>query len=361
MSTLIHEFRELAEQAGEVATPVVIAIDELDKMSSADEVRALLRDIKGIFEVPGVHFLVSVSYEAIRTLRLGAITRRDEFSSSFYTVLELVPLSPHDCERLLWRRWVLAERAAMREDVTDEDVARALKVSDTTVGSRTGPFEPLLPPGALARYSPRLGVLLGILTGGVPREVVRLADIAEGLNASDQLDLEKKCVATLLRAEVVEFRRQVVGSLDGDGGLASVGDDERIGVEQAALGVFEALAEDRFAASSPWSSGVLEQAMWTPPWSGPWWERNFAEEWRRLLIRLHVGELLLSDRQTLDRADQAQALQAVISTASQSATFARLMIENSDAAGRPSPLASERERVSTAFSRAMKLLFNREA
>src|SRR2546423_10598289 len=72
LSSLIHDFRALVEHAGEVSGPIVIAIDELDKMTDPNKVRALLRDIKGIFDVPHVSFLVSVSDEAVRALSLGA-------------------------------------------------------------------------------------------------------------------------------------------------------------------------------------------------------------------------------------------------------------------------------------------------
>jgi KAP family P-loop domain len=71
LSTLVNDFRSLAQRAGEVAGRVLIAIDELDKMADPAAVRELLRDIKGIFEVPRVHFLVSVSDEAARTLNLA--------------------------------------------------------------------------------------------------------------------------------------------------------------------------------------------------------------------------------------------------------------------------------------------------
>ena len=82
LSSLVTDFRALAEEAGKVAGRVVIGIDELDKMNDPEKVRALLRDIKGVFEVPRVHFFVSVSDEAARSLNLGALTGRDEFNSS---------------------------------------------------------------------------------------------------------------------------------------------------------------------------------------------------------------------------------------------------------------------------------------
>ena len=52
---------------------MVIGIDELDKINDPEAVRALLRDIKGILEVTGVHFLVSVSEEAAAALQLGTL------------------------------------------------------------------------------------------------------------------------------------------------------------------------------------------------------------------------------------------------------------------------------------------------
>jgi hypothetical protein len=80
LSSLVNDFRALAAEAGRVTGRVVIAIDELDKMADPGAARDLLRDIKGIFEVPGVHFLVSISDEAARNLSLGALTERNEFN-----------------------------------------------------------------------------------------------------------------------------------------------------------------------------------------------------------------------------------------------------------------------------------------
>ena len=97
LSSLVNDFRDLAAEAGEVSGGVVVAIDELDKMSDTEGVRKLLRDIKAIFEVPRVYFLVSVSDEAARDLSLGALIQRNEFNSSFYTVIRAQPTTPADC------------------------------------------------------------------------------------------------------------------------------------------------------------------------------------------------------------------------------------------------------------------------
>jgi hypothetical protein len=62
VASLVFEFRNLAELI--VATtkkPLVIGIDELDKISDPDAVPSLLQDVKGIFEITDVYYLVSVS------------------------------------------------------------------------------------------------------------------------------------------------------------------------------------------------------------------------------------------------------------------------------------------------------------
>jgi hypothetical protein len=107
VASLVFDFRNLAELiAKTVHGPIVIGIDELDKIENADAVRELLRDVKGIFEVTGVHFLVSVSEEAMATLQLGTLRSdgRNEFNSSFYTVITLPPLDPDETQELLWTR-----------------------------------------------------------------------------------------------------------------------------------------------------------------------------------------------------------------------------------------------------------------
>ncbi|MDQ3933125.1 MAG: KAP family NTPase [Actinomycetota bacterium] len=137
LSSLVHNFRAFAESmAREMDAPVVIAIDELDKMSDATKVADLLRDIKGVFEIPGVYFLVSLSDEAARSLELGAVRACNEFNSSFYTVLSLPPLDPEQAVAIL----------RLRDTCFDEQIGRAI----------------------------------GVVAGGIPRGIVR---VAEGVRA----------------------------------------------------------------------------------------------------------------------------------------------------------------------------------
>jgi hypothetical protein len=272
LSLLVNDFRALAAQAGEAAGRVVIAIDELDKMAEPEKVRALLRDIKGIFEVPRVHFLVSVSDEAARSLKLGALTGRNEFNSSFYTVIEVPPAPPDQCAGLL------ASRSGTREDV---------------------------------------GVALGILAGGNPREVLRVAEFA------GVADTPAEAAVRVLREEALNLRRDIVTAENGTG-APPLGEDAR-------LQSFRHLPDDDFDSIQRFSTlagHALDNDMWMPPWKDEGWEVRFGETWRRLMIRLAVARALIANAESLV-ADSALGLQLqdVVSAASQSASVARIVLE----------------------------------
>jgi KAP-like P-loop domain-containing protein len=268
LSSLVNDFRALAERAGELAGRVVIAIDELDKMDDPTKVKDLLRDVKGVFEVPHVFFLVSVSDEAARSLNLGALTGRSEFNSSFYTVIELPPVSPSGCELLLHSRSAI-----------DLEVAR----------------------------------VLAVLAGGNPREVVRLAD-----SVFDDTTDPEQAVIRVLREEALNLRREIVTAPNVEG-------REPLGNE-ARMGAFRSLPDEAFA--DPYQFRGLGNSLpqlWEPPWADEGWTQAFGEAWRRLLIRLAVGGRLLD----VLGADEDPFLQLrdVITSASESAAVARVIFE----------------------------------
>jgi KAP family P-loop domain len=271
LSSLINDFRTLAEHAGEVAGRVVIAIDELDKMDDGERVRELLRDIKGIFEVPRVHFFVSVSDEAARSLNLGALSERNEFNSSFYTVIELPPVKIEACADLLERR------AHVPRDV------------------------------ALA---------LAILAAGNPREVLRLAEIVGSTT------IGPVAVVKVLREEALSLRREIVTALNTTDG-APLSADARAG----AFGQLPDEAFDNPAALLPLTSVALETDVWNPPWQDAGWDERFAEAWRRLLVRLAVARELIESPSIVQDLDRGELLQDVVLVAGQSAAVARIMLE----------------------------------
>lgn len=84
--------------------PVVIGIDELDKMSGADEARSFLNEMKSLFDQPGVYYLVSVSEDALSDFERRGQPIRDVFDSVFSDILHVGYLSREESDLLLRRR-----------------------------------------------------------------------------------------------------------------------------------------------------------------------------------------------------------------------------------------------------------------
>ncbi|HKG01873.1 MAG TPA: hypothetical protein VKB03_01720 [Conexibacter sp.] len=145
--------RGVAEQR---EAPVVIGIDELDKMRSSEEAQTFLNGIKSIFGVAGVYFLVSISQDAMSSFERRGLPFRDVFDSSFDEIVEARYLTFEETQRLLRRR---------------------------VIG---------MPPSFHA--------LCHCLSGAVPRDVIRVArSLVAELRASEELPV----VATrLVRAEL---------------------------------------------------------------------------------------------------------------------------------------------------------------
>jgi len=278
VSSLIHDFRALAEHAGEVTGAVVVAIDELDKMDDAAGVRSLLRDIKGIFEVPHVHFLVSVSDEAARTLQLGALIERNEFNSSFYTVIAIPTLSMDECVGLLTERGMKAD--------------------------------------------PRLLTALGVLSAGNPRELLRIADLATQGLASTQ-DASPSLVAALapvMKAEAAEFQRDLLSI---SSHLLLANDDDK-------ASAYFALDEPNFLLEKfvPFARGLIKEE-WSPSWGGSTQNGGLRDEWRKLLVRLYISGLLASEEEGLYTDSTLLAdLQRIVAATPRSPGVARLMLAN---------------------------------
>jgi hypothetical protein len=278
LSTLIQDFRGLAQQVGEVVhpEPVVIAIDELDKMSDYDLVRQLLRDIKGIFDIPNVYFLVSVSSEAARALNLNGLAERNEFNSSFEDVVELPPLKVDACCELLEER--------IRTD------------------------------------RPELASALAVMSGGIPRELVRLAERVLRDGMCDDSG-RREAVAAAIGLEALELRALVVGA-----------DDEHVAGplgQPAKTAVFALLATTSFSPNTFPAFAETALEHWSPPWANDAWSVRFEEGWRRLLVRIHVAGIL-ARRDGPALLESAQQLQEIVVTSSQSATVAALLIKAMD-------------------------------
>ncbi|MGW3966627.1 hypothetical protein ACWED2_42895 [Amycolatopsis sp. NPDC005003] len=87
--------------------PVVIGIDELDKMQSETAAEQFLNEIKSIFGVRGCYFLVSVSEEAMSSFERRGLPFRDVFDSTFDEIVWFEHLSATEAIASIDRRVLL--------------------------------------------------------------------------------------------------------------------------------------------------------------------------------------------------------------------------------------------------------------
>jgi hypothetical protein len=242
VASLVFDFRNLARLISHVLPgPLVIGIDELDKVTDPEIMRTLLREIKGIFEIPGVFFFVAMSEEAAGALQTGPLLAPggNELNSSFYTIVELPPLAPQETAELL--------------------VARGLPDSRP------------------------LAQVLCILGAGNWREITRLAEHAASFPGGEAERHLSDLIMTVGAAETDSLLREITGNAVGSG-VNALDDD-------AKLGAWNAFPPDAFTAEGRFTqlSKAAIREWWQPRWhdSAAW--QVFRGPWQRLLIRLFVG------------------------------------------------------------------------
>ncbi|WP_370332221.1 P-loop NTPase fold protein [Mycolicibacterium hippocampi] len=85
---------------------VIIALDELDKLSNPEDATEVVNSIKDLMHQSGVHFVVSVSEEALAKFSLRGVPVRDAFDSTFDAVVKVPRFKVSDSNRLLEKRVV---------------------------------------------------------------------------------------------------------------------------------------------------------------------------------------------------------------------------------------------------------------
>lgn len=107
---IVDEFRSFARMVAarvhQRGFRVFIGVDELDKIGSAEQAEHFLNEIKGIFGIPFVYFIVSVSNDALTAFERRGLPLRDAFDSSFDDIIQVRPLCYAESRRLLYRRVV---------------------------------------------------------------------------------------------------------------------------------------------------------------------------------------------------------------------------------------------------------------
>lgn len=242
---LVHGFRSFAELiVTTTAAPVVIGIDELDKIDDPQAVRDLLRTIKGVFDVGTVTYLLSVSDEAAAALQLGAVRPgRDEFNSSFLQVIEVPPLDAGDARELLASRG-------------------------------------LDNPGRLAE-------MLCLLAGGNRQELLRMAESGLAHAGRTGMALGAGIARALLAAEAAALLREII--------RAPHPGHPRASGTTAKHGAWLALPSSGFDTEAAFvRSGrrCLGEELWTPQWQDEGWALA-QPSWRRFLVRYFLAATVL--------------------------------------------------------------------
>lgn len=105
---IVDEFRRFARtvaaRSHKRGSRVFIGVDELDKIGSPEQVEHFLNEIKGIFGIPHLFFIVSMSDDALTAFERRGLPLRDAFDSSFDEIIHVGPLCYAESRRLLYRR-----------------------------------------------------------------------------------------------------------------------------------------------------------------------------------------------------------------------------------------------------------------
>jgi hypothetical protein len=279
--SLVFEFRRLAALIAKTTRrPLVIGIDELDKISDRGVVVKLLQNVRGVLEIPNVHFLVALSEEAAAALQLGSlqVRGRNEFNSSFSTVISLPPLSAGQAVALLGELGI--EAATERAQI------------------------------------------LSLLSAGNVREMIRLADGSQLPARPDHVDRDHWLIMKTIEAEAAALLGEIINVYSAQ---------DRTG--DVMVSVWNKLPSAAFSSVDQFvelSRSAIHDS-WLPGWTDATWEDQVRESWQRLLVRLFVsGSVIAPSRITGDSRKYSpqdmSGLRDVLIMATQSSAVARAML-----------------------------------
>ncbi len=100
---IVSMFKEFVTALTE-AGPVIIGIDELDKIDTAEGAQAFLNDIKSLFGVHQCYFLISISEDALSSFERRGLPLRDAFDSALDDVVRVSPLDYPTALKLIRQR-----------------------------------------------------------------------------------------------------------------------------------------------------------------------------------------------------------------------------------------------------------------
>jgi hypothetical protein len=101
---LVADFRDMLtwfSRDRDDAQRFVVFIDELDKLAEISHLTEAVNGIKDLMHIPGVHFVVSVSVDALVQFEQRGMAARDAFDSTFDTVFRMRPLTLDESQSIL--------------------------------------------------------------------------------------------------------------------------------------------------------------------------------------------------------------------------------------------------------------------
>jgi hypothetical protein len=176
---------------------------------------------------------------------------------------------------------------------------------------------------------------LSLLTGGNPRELIRIAGLLFEQSIDNGLPTYNDAIITVLREEASAFLYEIIRD---SGGSASpeLSHEEKPPpklIYEEKSGAWRALDIHSFSSADQFTplgkSAILQ--YWDPEWAGVGWEA-VQESWRRLLIRLFVAASLIEDHSS-EVTTLSSNVSAIIDMrdlmlfAGRDAGVARLMLE----------------------------------
>jgi Cdc6-like AAA superfamily ATPase len=82
----------------------IILVDELDKLAKPQDLIDAVNTLKDLFHIQGMHFVVSVSLDALASFERRGLPSRDAFDSAFDVVIDVGYLSPRESLEVLASR-----------------------------------------------------------------------------------------------------------------------------------------------------------------------------------------------------------------------------------------------------------------
>ncbi|RJQ73790.1 hypothetical protein D5S17_24540 [Pseudonocardiaceae bacterium YIM PH 21723] len=152
---LVLRLRELLRLSADTYADrrVIVCIDELDKLDRPEHLPSVINEIKELFHIPGVHFLISVSTDALDAFERRGMPYRGTFDSAFDTVIFTDRLTQAESQLVISARAAgFGERMASFCHVWSGGLVRdLLRIARAAVECQRGSDEVLSVPVLLTR------------------------------------------------------------------------------------------------------------------------------------------------------------------------------------------------------------------